>query len=104
MMEKVCVVHYPGLEDYSISEVNENRLRYATILRRQVSSCNYHKEQCDTIPDIIGNTKHGRHLVSCYKKFTLILSDKTRNSSVKVILMIDELLIDCPYHLHQIRE
>ena len=44
MMENVCVVHYPGLEDYSIlkdiSEVNENRLRDATILRRQVGGCN----------------------------------------------------------------
>ena len=79
-MEKHCIVHYPDYDTYSqlkvITPNNEIRLREAKERRTQLLGENYHNEQCDTIPDVIDQEKHCIHSAPCYKKFTLIISDK----------------------------
>ena len=37
---------------------------------------NYHKEQCDSIPEEINLSQHGIHLEPCYKTFVLIVSQE----------------------------
>ena len=79
-MEKHCIVHYPGYDTYFqlhvITPNNEIRLREAKECRTQLLGENYHKEQCDTIPNVIDQEKHCIDSAPCYKKFTLIISDK----------------------------
>ena len=77
-MTKYCIAHYSGFDDYSklkdISSRNEDRLKEAKAYRIQLGGDNYHKKQCDMIPDVIDHTKYGIHSAPCYKKFTIILS------------------------------
>ena len=73
-----CIVHYDGYDKYSglkqISEINENRIREAKLLREETGGLNHHQEQCSKIPDAFDQNLHGIHLTPCYKKFTLMLS------------------------------
>ena len=81
----VCIVHYPNKDEsmYSaikdISTINEERIRLAKSERESYTDENFHREQCESIPDEINHDKQGTHLNPCYKKFTLILSKKKRN-------------------------
>ena len=81
------IVHYPhhNPEKYSaikqVSLVNEERIRLAKIEReRERTNENYHRDQCESIPETIDHSIHGLHLEPCYKQFTLLLS-KTKQQS-----------------------
>lgn len=80
-----CIIHY-SIKDanYSkikpISEINRKRIIDAKSLRESKGGLNYHKEQCDSIPEEIDPSKHGIHLEPCYKKFVLILSQEKASS------------------------
>ena len=79
--ELKCIIHY-NIKDakYSkikiISEINKQRILEAKNLRIAKGGINYHKEQCDSIPDEINLSQHGIHLKPCYKKFVLIVSQE----------------------------
>lgn len=85
----VCIVHYPNKDEskYSaikdISTINEERIRLAKSERESYTDENFHREQCESIPDEINHDKHGIHLDPCYKKFTLILSKKKKEPTEK---------------------
>ena len=84
-----CIVHYPKKDEskYSnikeISKVNEERIRRAKSERETYTDENFHREQCESIPDEINHEKDGIHLDPCYKKFTLILSKKNKEPTAK---------------------
>ena len=73
-----CIIHY-NIKDakYSkvktISEINKQRILEARNLGITKGGPNYHKEQCDSIPEEITLSEHGIHLEQCYKKFVLIV-------------------------------
>ena len=77
---RFCIVHYEGHRHYEaikdISQVNEQRIRLAKKERETVGGANYHITQCQLIPEVIDNERHGIHLEPCYKLFTFILSKR----------------------------
>ena len=92
MSTLTCIVHYTDQDPvkYSkikqISAVNEQRIKAAKLEREQlVDSSNRHLEQCRSIPEIIDYQKHGIHMEPCYKKFTLILAKKAKQSIPKPV-------------------
>ena len=67
-------MHYPhhDPEKYSaikqVSLVNEERIRLAKIEReRERTNENYHRDQCESIPETIDHSIHGLQLEPCYK-------------------------------------
>ena len=85
MSTRICIVHYAGYESYTklkcISAVNESKIREANALRYQVGGENHHKQQCDLVPEVIDHFKHGIHLEPCYKKYTLIVSQRSKDTT-----------------------
>ena len=81
-----CIIHYEGYENYSlvkdVSETNEDKIRWARIIREQKGGANHHERQCNNIPDVIDSNIHGIHVTPCYKKFTLILSTVAKEKVV----------------------
>lgn len=81
-----CIIHY-DIKDarYSnikpLSEVNKERIQAAKNLRESKGGLNYHKQQCDSVPEQFDSSLPGIHLDPCYKKFTLILSQEKKGSS-----------------------
>ena len=79
--ELKSIIHY-NIKDAKcskikiISEINKQRILEAKNLRIAKGGPNYHKEQCDSIPDEINLSQHGIHLEPCYKKFVLIVSQE----------------------------
>ena len=74
-----CIIHYKVKDTkYSkikpISNVNQERIFEAKLLREKKGGSNHHEEQCCLIPEEIDHSRDGIHLEPCYKKFTLILS------------------------------
>ena len=75
-----CIVHYNARDaKYSkikpVSSVNKTKINAAK-LRESLGGVYHHKEQCDLIPETINETKDGIHLEPCYKKFTIIFTQK----------------------------
>ena len=75
------IVHYNASgAKYSkikpVSSINKTKINAAKLLRESLGGVHHHKEQCDLIPETINKTKHGIRLESCYKKFSVILSQK----------------------------
>ena len=100
MSTLTCIVHYIDQDPvkYSkikqISPVNEQRIKAAKLEREQlVDSSNRHLEQCRSIPEIIDHQKHGIHLEPCYKKFTLILAKKAKQSIPKPVQRLSTRLV-----------
>ena len=76
-----CIVHYNDRDArYSkikpVSSINKTKINAAKSLRESLGGVHHHKEQCDLIPETINEMKHRIHLEPCYKKFTIILSQK----------------------------
>ena len=76
-----CIVHYNGRDArYSkikpVSSIDKTKINAAKSLRESLGGVHHHKEQCDLIPETINGMKHRIHLEPCYKKFTIILSQK----------------------------
>ena len=81
MHDLSCIVHYNARgAKYSktkpVSGMNKTKINAAKPLRESLGGVHHHKEQCDLIPETINETKHGIHLELCFKKFTIILSQK----------------------------
>ena len=79
-----CIVHYPGHQNYSklksLSEINKKKILEAKQLRESLKGSNHHEEQCGAIPAVFSSSDQ-LHLEPCYKKFTLILSQKKELSA-----------------------
>ena len=77
-----CIVRYNARDaKYNkikpVSSNNKTKINAAKSLRESLGIADHHhKEQWDLIPETINETKHGIHVESCYKKFTIILSQK----------------------------
>ena len=76
-----CIVHYNARDaKYSkikpVSSIDKTKINAAKSLRESLGGVYHHKEQCDLIPETINETKHRIHPEPCYKKFTIILSQK----------------------------
>ena len=81
MDDLCCIVHYNARDaKYSkikpVSSINKTKINAAKSLRESLGGVHHHKEQCDLIPETVNETKDGIHLEPCYKKFTIILSQK----------------------------
>ena len=85
-----CITHYI-LQDASyskikqVSEVNWERIQAAKAIREAKGGANYHKQQCDSVPDHIDPLVHGIHLEPCYKKFVLILSQERKDPEASLV-------------------
>ena len=60
----------------SVNEQNEKCILEAKQKREELKGENHHKVQCDSIPKVITEEDHGIHITPCYKRFTLILSNR----------------------------
>ena len=82
------IIHFEGQKHYSkikdISEGNEKRIRDAKEVRIKQGGENYHKKQCNMIPDEVKKCD-GIHMVSRYKKFTLILSSRKEKKETATV-------------------
>ena len=68
-----CVVHYPHLKVTKLTRLNEQKLetlKKCKVTRQSLIDHNVHDEQCKTISQKLGTSKHGIHS-ECYKKFTM---------------------------------
>ena len=64
----------------SLSGHAHERLLEAKAIRQGQGGDNEHKDQCDSIPEVLDQSIHGIHLTPCYKHFTLIISRTKRKS------------------------
>ena len=64
----------------SLSGHAHERLLEAKAIRQGQGGDNEHKDQCDSIPEVLDQSIHGIHLMPCYKHFTLIISRTKRKS------------------------
>ena len=68
-----CVVHYISLQNsYSkirkLNDTNLVKINEAKLKRLELDGANAHKEQVDSIPDVINPDIRGVHLDRCYKR------------------------------------
>ena len=81
-----CIIYSEGFNFYrnikKINENNEKRMRAAKQVREQLAGGNFHQKQCKGISDTIDRNQ-GIHMTSCYMKFTLILSNQSKEHSRK---------------------
>ena len=61
-----CIVHYTNQKSYSkikkLSDTNLEKINQAKLKRLGFGGANAHKEQVDSIPDVINPDIHGVHL------------------------------------------
>ena len=70
-----CIVHYKNTKEESITRLTEKSLSSlleSKSIREKLGGDNWHKEQCEGIPQVISEY-HGYHR-SCYSEFTLAKS------------------------------
>ena len=81
-----CIIYYEDFDFYSnkkkINENNEQRMRAAKQIREQLGGGNFHQKQYKGISDTIDRNQ-GIYMTSCYMKFTLILSNQSKEHSLK---------------------
>ena len=70
-----CIVHYTNQKSYSkikkLNDTNLVKINEAKLKRLKLDGdkeINAHKEQVDSIPDVINPDIHGVHLDRCYKR------------------------------------
>ena len=75
-----CVLHYNHLSKYSglrsLKDDTIAAIRKAKSIRELVKGANHHEQQCQGLPETLDKGRHKVH-PECYKKFTLINSNKT---------------------------
>ena len=78
-----CIIHYKVKDKKyckikPISNVNQERIFEAKLLREKKGGSNHHEEQCCLIPQEIDHSRDGIHHEPCYKIFSLILSTESQ--------------------------
>lgn len=63
-----CIIHYNIMDaKYSkikpVLEIRKQRIINAKNLQESKGGLNYHKEECNSIPEMIAQSKHGVHLI-----------------------------------------
>ena len=62
----------------SLSGHAHERILEANTIRQGQGGDNEHKDQCDSIPEVLDQSIHGINLKPCYKHFTSIISRTKR--------------------------
>ena len=74
-----CVVHCTHLSKFSglrsLTDDTIAAMMKAKAIRELVKGANHHEQQCQSFPEILDKDRLRVH-TACYKKFTLINSDK----------------------------
>ena len=73
-------MNHPSMNMVVLSSNAHARLLEAKQIRRDQGGKNAHREQTALIPEHIDPNIHGIHMEPCYKKFTLIISQKRQLS------------------------
>ena len=66
------IVHYTHQKSYSkikkLNDTNLKKINQTKVKRLEHGGTNAHKEQVDSIPDVINQDIHGEHLHLCCKR------------------------------------